>query len=79
MRNVVVAFVSVELQRPASDVTHGIRRSFLAAYSGESCEDFGFLAYFAEECCGCDVGDVVRDLEFTPCSGSFSMNGSDIC
>lgn len=75
--NVVVSFLSKELDRETSDIANSIGAALLTTSSTQTEENLSLLASGVEELGASQLSDFrVCDLEFTPGTSSFGVNDS---
>lgn len=74
--DVMVTLLGEELDREASHITNGVCTALLATSGAKTKEHWSLLANAIEELGRGEGGYVVGDFEFTPGTGSLSMNNS---
>lgn len=74
--DVMVTLLGEELDREASHITNGVCTALLATSGAKTEEHWSLLANAIEELGRGEGGYVVGDFEFTPGTGSLSMNNS---
>jgi len=75
--DIVVSFLSEELDRETTDIANSISTALLTASGAETEENLGLLASGVEELGAGQLSDFrVSDLEFTPGTGSLGVDDS---
>ena len=71
-----IPLFGVELDREASRIPSGVRRSLFTSDCGKTCNTFCLLANSIKHIQRSQITDVVRDLEFSICSSALGMDDS---
>jgi hypothetical protein len=74
--DIMVSILGEELDRVSTNITNSIGTALFASSRAQAEEKRRLLANTIKELGGCQVGDVVCNLEFTPGAGCFGVDDS---
>ena len=69
-----ISLFGVELNREASRIASGVRRSLFTSDCRKTCNTFCLLTHSIEHIQGSQITDVVRNLKFSICSSTLGMD-----